>query len=172
MGRWGGRGARDEWSEEDRKKYNESTAAKSKTQKSGGFNKAYREQKARKEAAESKEPYNIMNYVGRHGKDSGRWGGRPSDTAGARDAPDNRKMAAMRAFELEMEAKHEKDPVKRDQLRNEARKLKEKSQGRDGMATDPPVSEKQRRAMFAAREGKSNLGIPKKVGEEFVGKSK
>lgn len=38
------------------------------------------------------------------------------------------------------------------------------------LATDPPVSERQRRAMFAAREGHSTLGIPKKVGEEFVGK--
>lgn len=37
------------------------------------------------------------------------------------------------------------------------------------MATDPPVSEKQRRAMYAAAEGRSNLGIPKEVGEEFVG---
>lgn len=34
----------------------------------------------------------------------------------------------------------------------------------------PPVSEKQRRAMYAAAEGKSTLGIPKAVGEEFVGK--
>jgi 8-oxo-dGTP pyrophosphatase MutT (NUDIX family) len=33
----------------------------------------------------------------------------------------------------------------------------------------PPVSEKQRKAMYAAAEGKSTLGIPKKVGEEFVG---
>ncbi|CAG4889359.1 hypothetical protein R69919_00722 [Paraburkholderia gardini] len=32
----------------------------------------------------------------------------------------------------------------------------------------PAVSEKQKRAMFAAAEGKSNLGIPKKVGKEFV----
>ena len=38
------------------------------------------------------------------------------------------------------------------------------------MATDPPVSEAQRRAMFAAAAGHSTLGIPKKVGEEFVGK--
>jgi hypothetical protein len=37
--------------------------------------------------------------------------------------------------------------------------------------TDPPVSEKQRRAMFAAAAGHSTLGIPKKVGEEFVGKA-
>jgi hypothetical protein len=37
------------------------------------------------------------------------------------------------------------------------------------MATDPPVSEPQRRAMFAAANGKSTLGIPKKVGKEFVG---
>lgn len=32
----------------------------------------------------------------------------------------------------------------------------------------PAVSEKQRRAMFAAAEGHSTLGIPKSVGEEFV----
>jgi hypothetical protein len=38
------------------------------------------------------------------------------------------------------------------------------------IATDPPVSEAQRRAMFAAAAGNSTLGIPKKVGEEFVGK--
>ena len=31
----------------------------------------------------------------------------------------------------------------------------------------PPVSEKQRRAMFAAAEGHSTLGIPKSVGKEF-----
>src|ERR1700726_610273 len=39
-----------------------------------------------------------------------------------------------------------------------------------GFATDPPVSEKQRRAMFAAASGHSTLGIPRKVGREFVGK--
>lgn len=38
------------------------------------------------------------------------------------------------------------------------------------IATDPPVSEKQRRAMQAAAHGKSSLGISKKVGQEFVGK--
>ena len=32
----------------------------------------------------------------------------------------------------------------------------------------PPVSQKQRGAMYAAAEGKSTLGIPKKVGKEFV----
>lgn len=32
----------------------------------------------------------------------------------------------------------------------------------------PPVSEAQRRAMYSASEGKSNVGIPKKVGKEFV----
>lgn len=35
----------------------------------------------------------------------------------------------------------------------------------------PPLSEPQRRAMFAAANGHSTLGIPKKVGEEFVGKT-
>ena len=32
----------------------------------------------------------------------------------------------------------------------------------------PPVSERQRRAMWAAKEGRSTLGIPKKIGAEFV----
>ena len=32
----------------------------------------------------------------------------------------------------------------------------------------PVVSLKQRRAMYAAAEGKSTLGIPKAVGREFV----
>lgn len=31
----------------------------------------------------------------------------------------------------------------------------------------PPRSEKQRRAMRAAASGKSNIGIPKKVGQEY-----
>ena len=37
------------------------------------------------------------------------------------------------------------------------------------ITTDPPTSEKQRRAMWAAREGRSTLGIPKSVAEKFVG---
>jgi hypothetical protein len=32
----------------------------------------------------------------------------------------------------------------------------------------PPVSQAQRAAMYAAAAGKSTLGIPKKVGKEFV----
>jgi len=32
----------------------------------------------------------------------------------------------------------------------------------------PIKSEAQRKAMYAAAEGKSNIGIPKKVGKEFV----
>jgi hypothetical protein len=39
------------------------------------------------------------------------------------------------------------------------------------MASDPPVSPEQRRAMYAAAEGRSNLGIPQHVGKEFVGKA-
>lgn len=38
------------------------------------------------------------------------------------------------------------------------------------LATDPPVSEAQRRAMEAAAHGHSTLGISAKVGKEFVGK--
>lgn len=34
--------------------------------------------------------------------------------------------------------------------------------------TDPPTSERQRRAMHAAASGKSNIGIPRDVGEEFA----
>jgi hypothetical protein len=40
----------------------------------------------------------------------------------------------------------------------------------DEIAFDPPVSEAQRRAMWAAKEGRSSLGIPQKVGAEFVGR--
>ena len=36
------------------------------------------------------------------------------------------------------------------------------------MATDPPVSEAQRKAMWAAKSGNSTLGIPQKVGAEFA----
>lgn len=36
------------------------------------------------------------------------------------------------------------------------------------LALDPPVSEAQRKAMFAAKSGKSTLGIPKSVGSEFA----
>jgi hypothetical protein len=32
----------------------------------------------------------------------------------------------------------------------------------------PPKSEQQRRAMYAAKAGKSTLGIPKSVGKEFI----
>ncbi len=38
-------------------------------------------------------------------------------------------------------------------------------------ATDPVVSQAQRRAMYAAASGKSRLGIPKKVGKEFIAES-
>lgn len=41
--------------------------------------------------------------------------------------------------------------------------------GIPSMATDPPVSERQRRAMYAALHGRSTLGIPKSVAEKFVG---
>jgi hypothetical protein len=36
----------------------------------------------------------------------------------------------------------------------------------------PPVSQQQRKAMFAAAAGKSTLGIPKKVGQEFAAADK
>jgi hypothetical protein len=36
----------------------------------------------------------------------------------------------------------------------------------------PPVSEAQRKAMFAAKAGKSTLGIPQKVGAEFAAADK
>lgn len=36
----------------------------------------------------------------------------------------------------------------------------------------PPVSEAQRRAMAAAAHGKSTLGIPRKVGREFLSSDK
>ena len=36
----------------------------------------------------------------------------------------------------------------------------------------PPVSQKQRAAMAAAASGKSNIGIPRKVGKEFIAADK
>ena len=36
----------------------------------------------------------------------------------------------------------------------------------------PPKTEAQRRAMGAAASGKSNIGIPKKVGKEFIAADK
>jgi hypothetical protein len=36
----------------------------------------------------------------------------------------------------------------------------------------PPKSQAQREAMYAAAAGKSTLGIPKKVGKEFVAADK
>lgn len=36
----------------------------------------------------------------------------------------------------------------------------------------PPKSESQRRAMGAAKSGNSTLGIPKKVGKEFIAADK
>lgn len=36
----------------------------------------------------------------------------------------------------------------------------------------PDVSEKQQRAMYAAKEGRSTLGIPQKVGAEFIAADK
>ena len=36
----------------------------------------------------------------------------------------------------------------------------------------PDVSRKQQKAMFAAKAGKSTLGIPKSVGEDFIAADK
>lgn len=59
-------------------------------------------------------------------------------------------------------------------LEEEAARLsrdEEPGEFKEGVATDPPVSEPQRKAMQAAAHGHSTLGIPKSVGEEFVGKA-
>jgi hypothetical protein len=44
----------------------------------------------------------------------------------------------------------------------------DKAGARDNYATDPPVSEAQRKAMFAAKSGNSTIGIPQKIGAEFA----
>lgn len=36
----------------------------------------------------------------------------------------------------------------------------------------PPVSQQQRKAMYAAKEGRSTLGIPRKVGADFIAADK
>src|SRR5579863_2033511 len=155
MGRWGGRdcdyaGARDEWSEEAReaaakaRKSGGGSKAPDRPFKSGGFNKAWREEKAKKEAAESKEPYNIMNYVGRQAKDSGRWGGRASDTAGARDAePKHYNIGGLKIEKVNPPATKNLKFYSQRQLQEmntpEAKtELDRRATGaRDGMATDP-----------------------------------
>lgn len=118
----------------------------------------------------------------------GRFGGRGSDKAGARDASainykgyeirpvpgtndfrvfkNGREQKNMYSFSL-AEAKEgidfktgvenverEEGPVQRGHARD--------------LAMDPPVSQAQRAAMHAAAEGKSTLGIPKSVGQEFA----
>lgn len=67
----------------------------------------------------------------------------------------------------------EADPEKAEKEARQVKRMKD-AIGEDSLkiATDPPTSEKQRRAMFAAAAGHSDLGIPKKVGEEFVGKAR
>ena len=47
--------------------------------------------------------------------------------------------------------------------------LHDKKRDIPGIATDPPVSEAQRKAMWAAKGGHSTLGIPQSVGKEFAG---
>jgi hypothetical protein len=73
-----------------------------------------------------------------------------------------------------------KDDDTEDEYRNEAFEAGELARGRwggrasdkagarDNYATDPPVSEAQRKAMFAAKSGNSTIGIPQKVGAEFA----
>lgn len=114
---------------------------------------------------------------------TGRWGGRASDYAGMRDAP---------APALAEDEDCIKDPGfrgGRDAGPEDDEDAEPAPQGRRGgraseragmrdtesaeeksrdLVTDPPVSEAQRRAMFAARGGHSNIGIPESVGKEFA----
>lgn len=79
---------------------------------------------------------------------TGRRGGRASDKAGLRDmAMDENKTCPTCGGTGEVPVGEDEEPY---------------------MATDPPVSQAQRRAMGAAMSGKSNLGIPKSVGKEFI----
>jgi hypothetical protein len=65
---------------------------------------------------------------------------------------------------------HAQHPELKAKLQKTIDALKKQIQeaGGDDLATDPPVSQAQRRAMFAAKAGKSNIGIPQKVGAEFA----
>ena len=104
----------------------------------------------------------------------GRRGGRGSDKAGARDGgPDDdqvveyednsgqRKTIRLNARGYINWLKSTRGQVKVINTRSE-------SKGSSDFATDPPVSEAQRKAMFAAKSGHSTLGIPQKVGAEFA----
>ena len=52
--------------------------------------------------------------------------------------------------------------------KNNLEKSKKQSLNKDEVLEKPPVSEAQRRAMYAAAAGKSNIGIPASVGKEFT----
>ncbi len=118
----------------------------------------------------------------------GRWGGRDSLNAGARDGvpaetlshetlkaivrnPNNQALK-----KLNGPTAQQAEQILRNRYGysdNEVSELKSRgARDHEVIATDPPVSEPQRKAMFAAASGHSTLGIPKKVGEEFVGKVK
>lgn len=126
-------------------------------------------------------PQNLNIWQGQGGT-TGRWGGRAGDSS----AKDNTDCPALDGtltpgeqtrFDMLKETKRNgvlspSEQKEFEGLRDKVGRLGFKSAGatraRDGMATDPPVSEAQRRAMFAAKSGKSNIGIPKSVGTEFA----
>jgi hypothetical protein len=94
---------------------------------------------------------------------TGRWGGRGSDCSGIRDAPSP-----------EIAEEMEEDEAAEDECVGIGRhggRASDKCAARDaerGLATDPPESEAQRKAMWAAKGGHSTLGIPQSVGAEFA----
>ncbi len=115
----------------------------------------------------------------------GRWGSRATDKAGARDArtfpsytlSELKEAVGRGKLSPETLAKAKKEIAARESVSENYRNKQyydwpestDKAGAKD-FATDPPVSEAQRKAMWAAKSGNSTLGIgiPKSVGAEFA----
>jgi hypothetical protein len=105
---------------------------------------------------------------------AGRRGGRGSEKAGARDYAllamdgDEYRDEDLEDTELVRGKQEDRDAANISQHGRWGSRASDKAGARDGFATDPPVSEAQRKAMFVAKAGNSTLGIPQSVGKEFA----
>lgn len=121
-------------------------------------------------------PPNLKTWQGSSDGTSGRFGGRASDKSGARDAAlsqsEQERFDDLKRRKSGFGGLTSGEEKEFEDLRDRIGRIGFKSAGavraKDNMATDPPVSEAQRRAMFAAKAGNSNIGIPQHVGKEFA----
>ena len=138
------------------------------------------------EEKERMEKHGSLNYKSA-GATQGRHGGRASEKAPGRDVILNDREYMERLNDIDRQEKRGRlTPQEAEMARKELKSkqedlrllpaqdedediaLKDKKRDYPGFATDPPVSEAQRKAMFAAKSGNSTLGIPQSVGKEFA----